>query len=382
LGAGGRWFESSRPDQFPAGLTLSLSKGRSDQFSPPAVGGPTIVARHPWPATLDREGPTMTICTVVFRGVSVLLAGVLLSACQSRPDDAAPKAASLMKQAPATDRSAPTLEELRNATYRGVEEAGGEFALVSGRWEGRPFAPGGASRPSVTFVRDFRLTGDLDGDGGEEAVVLLAAAAGGTGEMSYLAVVGRTGGSVANAATAPIGDRVQVRGARIDGQRIVLDVVQAGESDAACCPGDLVTRTWERAGDALKEASPVKTGRLSLDALAGTEWVLKAWAWDEAAPAAPDVTLKVDGTRLTGNAGCNGYFAPVTPGGSPGDITIGPAGSTRMMCPEAEMAVEQRFLEQLAGVTQIRFVAGQLALRFAKRDNAIGVMLFDRRAAR
>jgi heat shock protein HslJ len=143
-----------------------------------------------------------------------------------------------------------------------------------------------------------------------------------------------------------------------------------------------VTRTWELADAALNEAAPVKTGRLSLDTLAGTEWVLTWWAWDEAAPATPEVTLKLDGTRLVGSAGCNNFFAQVTPGDSPGDITIGPAGSTRKMCPEAEMAVEQRFLERLAGVTQIRFVAGELALPFAKQDATHGVMLFESRTAR
>jgi heat shock protein HslJ len=324
----------------------------------------------------------MTTCTAVFRGVSVLLAGALVSACQSRLDEAAPKAAKLMDQAPAADRSAPTLQEMKNATYKGVEEAGGDFTLADGKWEGQPFAPGAASRPSVTFVRDFRLAGDVDGDGADEAVVLLAANAGGTGEMSYLAVVGRPDGNVTNVATAPVGDRVQVRNARVAERRIVLDVVQAGENDAACCPGDLVTRTWQLSGAALMEAPPVKTGRLSLDTLAGTEWVLKSWAWDEPAPAAPDVTLTLDGARLVGSAGCNNYFAQVTPGDAPGGIKIGPAGSTRKMCPEAEMAVEKRFLEQLAGVTQMRFVAGQLALSYAKKDKSFGTMLFDRRAAK
>jgi heat shock protein HslJ len=287
-----------------------------------------------------------------------------------------------MDQAPAADRSAPSLQELKHASYKGVEEAGAVFTLADGKWEGQPFAPGSASRPSVTFVRDFRLAGDVDGDGAEEAIVLLAANAGGTGEMSYLAVVERAGGAVTNVATAPIGDRVQVRDARIAERRIVIDLVQSGENDAACCPGDLVTRTWALLGAALKEAAPVKTGRLSLDALAGTAWVLKSWAWDEAAPAAPEVTLTLDGTRVVGSAGCNNYFAQVTPGDAPGDIKIGPAGATRKMCPEAEMAVEQRFLEQLAGVTQMRFVAGQLALSYAKKDKSIGTMLFDRRAAK
>jgi len=324
----------------------------------------------------------MTPQMTVLRAAAVALVALAAPACQSRPEKAAPPAAQFASPAPVAERPAPTLQELKNASYTGVEEAGAAFMLAGGKWEGQPFAPGAASRPSVTFVRDFRLAGDVDGDGAEEAVVLLAANAGGSGEMSYLAVVGRPGGNVANIATAPIGDRVQVREARIARRRIVLDVVQAGENDAACCPGDLVTRTWELSGAGLKEAAPVKTGRLSLETLAGSEWVLTWWAWDEAAPAAPEVTLKLDGTRLGGSAGCNHYFAQVTPGDSPGGIKIGPAGSTRKMCPEAEMAVEQRFLEQLAGVTQIRFVAGRLALPYAKKDHVSGTMLFDRRAAK
>jgi len=313
--------------------------------------------------------------------IAIALCAAGVPGCQSRPAGAAPKAAQLVAQAPAAGRSAPTLQELKSATYRGVAEAGADFTLANGRWEGKPYEPGAASRPSVTFVRDFRLAGDLDGDGAEEAVALLAASTGGTGERSYVAVVGRPGGKITNVATAPIGDRVQVRDARIDGRRIVLDVVQAGEHDAACCPGDLVTRNWTLQAGALKEGAPARTGRLSMETLAGTEWVLRAWAWDEAAPATPEVTVKFDGTRLAGHAGCNNYFAQVKPGDQPGDFTIGPAGATRMMCPEPAMTVETRFLQQLGGVTKMRFIAGQLALPYANTDKTFGVMLFDRRAA-
>jgi heat shock protein HslJ len=297
-------------------------------------------------------------------------------ACQSHQQEPAkPDAASAV-----ADLSAPTLKELQNATYKGVEEADGPFTLANGKWEGRPYEPGGASRPSVTFVRDIRLAGELDGDGREEAVVLLGGSAGGTGEMSYLAVVRRATSGLENLATAPVGDRVQLRDARIDGRRIVLDVVQAGEQDAMCCPGDLVTRTWELEGGALKEGAPTTTGRLSLDTLAGAEWVLRSWAWDEAAPATPEVTLKLDGTRLVGSAGCNNYFAPVKAGGQPGDLVVGPAGATRKMCRDPEMAVEARFLRQLSGVRQMRFMAGRLALPYQIKEESFGVMLFERRA--
>jgi len=92
------------------------------------------------------------------------------------------------------------------------------------------------------------------------------------------------------------------------------------------------------------------------------------------------VTLKLDGNRLVGSAGCNNYFALAKPGGSPGDLKVGPIGTTRKMCPEAEMAVEKRFTQQLAGVNQVRFMAGQLALPYTGKDQSFGVMLFERRA--
>ena len=133
---------------------------------------------------------------------------------------------------------APSLAELKNGTYHGLEEPKGPVRLENGHWEGAPLVQGGAARPSVAFVRDFRLVGDADGDGGDEAIVLLAQNSGGTGEFLYLAVVGRRDGAPHNVATALLGDRVKVRDARIDGRRIVLDVVQAGDRDAACCPGD------------------------------------------------------------------------------------------------------------------------------------------------
>ncbi len=209
---------------------------------------------------------------------------------------------------------------------------------------------------------------------------LVAGATGGTGETSYLAVVKRTDPQqLENIATTPVGDRVQVRDARLDGRRIVLDVVQAGEKDAGCCPGDLVTRSWELQADGLKEGPASVTGRLGVDALAGTEWVLRAWAWDETAPATPEVTLRLDGARLAGSAGCNNFFAPIKGGDTPGDVKVGTVGATRKMCPEAEMAVEQRFTKQLGAVQKMGFMGGQLALSYAFKDGAYGVMLFDRR---
>jgi heat shock protein HslJ len=276
---------------------------------------------------------------------------------------------------------APTLAELRNAAYTGFEVHPGPVTLVDGRWNGKPFVAGGAARPSVTFVRNFRLVGDLNGDGAEEAVVLLGENSGGTGENIYLAVLGYKDGRLQQAGIARIGDRVQVRSARIEKGLIVMDLIQAGSNDAMCCPGELATRAWKLAPEGLTEApSGIPAARLTADVLAGGEWVLRDWSWNEPAPAEPEVTLTYHQGRFTGSAGCNRYFASVKAGETPGEIRVGPAGSTRMSCADPAMAVEQRFLQQLAAVIRFGFFAGELGLSF--EDGGPKVMVFALRPPR
>lgn len=273
----------------------------------------------------------------------------------------------------------PSLDELAGATYRGLGEPPGPVTLVDGRWEGEPAVPGAASRPVVVLVKDFRLTGDLDGGGADEAVVGLSRSSGGSGTFDYLAVVGRRNGGLDNVATAPLGNRVQVRAARVEERRLVVDLVQAGARDAMCCPGELVRKTFALRGGTLEEVGPpVSTGRLGLDTLEGTEWVLRRWSWEEAAPADPEVTLRIEEGRFAGSNGCNRYFAQATAGDAPGDVALGQAGATKMFCPDPAGAVEKRFMSQLAGVTKYGFMMGRLALTY-EVNGAHGTMLFDPR---
>jgi heat shock protein HslJ len=276
--------------------------------------------------------------------------------------------------------SAPTLRELKNGTYGGFDVVKTPITLKDGRWEGEPYEAGGASRPAISFVHEFHLNGDLEGDGQNDAVVLLAESAGGSGENIYLAVVARRDGQLRNIGTARIGDRVQIREVRIEERDIVIDLVQVGAQDAACCAGELVTRRWRLESAGLVETqAPSKPGRLTLETMAGTEWVLRAWNVNDPAPAKPEVTLALKDGKFAGGAGCNRYFAAAKPGEMPGDVTVGPAGTTRMMCPPDVMVVEHRFLRQLAGVKKFGFMVGQLALS-CEADGVWGVMLFDAHA--
>ncbi len=272
----------------------------------------------------------------------------------------------------------PTLEELRNATYRGLDVGAGMVALVDGRWEGKPFAESGVARDRVDLVRNFRIIGDLDRDGDAEAAVLLSKTSGGSGVFTYLAILDPRNGALVNAGTAPLGDRVQVRSARIEPGRVIVDLVQPGKGDAACCPGDLATRAWTLEPEGLEESGPpTATGRLSLATIDRTEWVLRSWSSDEAAPPAPEITLFAKQGRFTGSAGCNRYLAATMAGRTPGEIMVEISGTTRRACPEPETAAERRFLEQLAAVKRFGFMAGQLALTYGGTGTA-GVMLFER----
>lgn len=275
-----------------------------------------------------------------------------------------------------------TLAALKNMSYSGLKAAPAPVKLVDGRWEGAPYVDGGASRPSVHFVGDFYRIGRLADSVPDAAVVFLSESSGGSGTFLYLAVVEKRNGVLINTATAALGDRVQVRGVRIENSTIAVDVLQAGPQDAACCPGELATRHWRlNATQLVASASSDRIRRLSLDVIAGAAWILRAWNVNEPAPDEPEITLSYDNGRLAGSAGCNRYFVSVEAGDKPGDLQLGPSGSTRMICPEAIMAIEQRFLHQLNGATTFSFMAGQLTVSFSM-DGKRGAMHFDRKDGR
>jgi len=124
-----------------------------------------------------------SICFGIAVKAGVVLTAVLVSGCtQSGPDTAARKNADEVRQ------SAPDIEAIGNATFSGIYKL--PLTLVNGQWKGEPLAPGGASRPTAGLASDFYLSGDIDGDGREEAIVILWENSGGTGSYSYVAVAG------------------------------------------------------------------------------------------------------------------------------------------------------------------------------------------------
>lgn len=275
----------------------------------------------------------------------------------------------------AATRRAPSAIEIAGATYSGIEDLGA-ITLRDGKWEGQPYVEGGASLPTVWLTDGFYLTGDLDGQGDQEAVGHLAFSGGGTGNFGYLAVMGWQARAVVQRGLVALGDRVQIREARIEDNRIVLDVLQAGPSDPLCCPSQLVTRTFAIQGGRLVEASTSSGVTASLATLEDRVWVLRKFSSTEAAPAEPAITLSIKDGRVSGSSGCNRYNGTLTPGETATSMTVGPLAATRMTCPPEVMAIEQRFINALSGAQSWGFLIGQLVVNFQQGDR-FGSLFFE-----
>ncbi|PSU51387.1 hypothetical protein C9J12_00095 [Photobacterium frigidiphilum] len=272
---------------------------------------------------------------------------------------------------------------LKNTAYQGFESgAYRRVVLNNGLWVGEPYQPGGAIAPQVMLIDGIKATGDLNGDGEDEAVVLLNYAPGGTGQFLNLAVMSKSGAQVSgkadNIATIFVGDRVRVRNLQIKNGKIVLGVVQVGPKDSICCPGEVAERVWQLNGTTLQEVESNKqTSRLSPETLAGNSWVLESWRYGESAYQSKPITLSFQDNKFVGQSGCNRYFATVKAGGMPGDISVSPPGSTRKACQDPKLSKnENRFLKQLADVHQFSYFAGKLALSYGQ-GNHYGVMIFS-----
>ena len=264
---------------------------------------------------------------------------------------------------------APGLEDLANATYQGLHEVEGAITLSDGQWQGEPWVEGGASAPSLQLAGTLVVQGDLDNDGRTESVNLVNYSTGGTGQLLHLAVsrFGETG--VDNFSTAFLGDRVMVRGLRIESDRILADLVQAGPNDGACCAGDMVTRGWRLIEGELQEV-PVnyEPERLSVNILEGSEWALSRWGFSEPVQNGITITLEYLAGKFTGQSACNRYFAGVKAAGDiAGGIKVAGVGGTRMACADDRLAAaEDRYLTALQQVNRISFIAGELVLSWGQ----------------
>jgi hypothetical protein len=157
------------------------------------------------------------------------------SASDAEASDAVSETASL---------EAPTLteEQLANAPYPVDLTPSGIIPLENGEYS-EPIVEGSASELVVTMGQV--AYGDLNGDGVDDAAVILIADSGGTGTYSYLSPVLNQEGEPEPAPAALLGDRVEVQSLAIAEEEIWVEMVTHGPQDPMCCPTLVVTNSYQ-----------------------------------------------------------------------------------------------------------------------------------------
>lgn len=142
-----------------------------------------------------------------------------------------------------------TINELKNREYRSEWSAKGKIKLSDGIYKEK-IAPDSATE-LVIKLSDRIGFGDLNGDGAEDAAVILVSNPGGSGTFYELAAVINSRGKAKYAASVFLGDRVKVEEVDISSGKIVVEMVIHKSTDPMCCPALKVEQEYALQGDAL-----------------------------------------------------------------------------------------------------------------------------------
>jgi len=218
----------------------------------------------------------------------------------------------------------------------------------------------------------------LNGDGAEDAVVLLEDNTGGTAHFLYAAVVLDARGNPTPTEAVMVGDRIGVKSLVIDESQVVVDIVAQGPGDAACCASWNVRKRFALEGGRLVERSSNELSKISLHDLDGTRWRLVDLKANQE-PALPDteITMRVADGQISGFAGCNDYDSTVaSQEGSAQSFIVGSIVITKSLCPAPAANQEASYLARLGRAVAWSYDAGYLAITYATGDGAFAKMVF------
>lgn len=169
--------------------------------------------------------------------VSVLIA---TTACNLPVGGGSPTPASLTATAAIPTVAFLTADMLKKGTYK-LPQLGETVTLVDGKFDRE------TSDTDIVHAAllDPIAFGDLNGDGVEDAAILLSENSGGTGTWISVVVVLNQGGAPVQSANRLIDDRAQIHGMSVQNGRIAVDATIHGVQDAMCCPNFPVKETLQ-----------------------------------------------------------------------------------------------------------------------------------------
>ncbi|MET0987958.1 MAG: hypothetical protein ABW034_21370 [Steroidobacteraceae bacterium] len=142
--------------------------------------------------------------------------------------------------------AAVTREQLGNLSYPSELGPNGRVQLKNGRFEAQE-----ASDPTAHLLvrlTDHMSEGDLNGDGRNDAVVILESDSGGSGSFMDLAAVLNTPQGLDPVAVTDLGDRTEIRKITLENGTVRIDLIGHGPDDPVCCPTQMQQREYHLDG--------------------------------------------------------------------------------------------------------------------------------------
>jgi len=239
------------------------------------------------------------------------------------------------------------------------------------------YEDGGSGHPFIRLIDHLIATGDLNGDGVEDAVALLVDYSTGSGDFVYLAPVLNAGNEPTPLDALMIGDRTPVKSLTIDGGQVILEFIAPGPGDPACCPSWNLRKVFSLENGRLVEQSSEELSKVSLDDLSGTSWRLVDLNLDQE-PVLPEteITLRFDDHEISGSAGCNDYNTTVSGDDLPQTFMVSQIATTAKVCSEPISNQETNYLSRLAKVVAWRYDFSYLALTYKLGEGDLRQLLF------
>jgi hypothetical protein len=156
--------------------------------------------------------------------------------------------------APSTSGAYPALsvDILRNAKYT-LPGCDGPithtYQLTDGKYQSMA-DPSSADYILISMAGEVAF-GDLNGDGLDDAALVLGVSCGGTGVFESLIVVLNAGGVTQQVGRDDLGDRSAINALTIASARVTLDMRVNGPDDPLCCPTLPKSQTYRLVEDAL-----------------------------------------------------------------------------------------------------------------------------------
>jgi heat shock protein HslJ len=144
------------------------------------------------------------------------------------------------------------LPALPNAEYSIEGTRTGKAQLKDGIFE-EAIVPGSATKIKVQLGKE-QTSGDLNGDGAEDAVVTLVVNPGGSGTFTYLVSVLNEKGTAKPGTPVLLGDRIIVQSIAIQADNVIVTLLtRKADEPMSAEPKIVITRNFKLQGDQLNE---------------------------------------------------------------------------------------------------------------------------------